>query len=254
VSYGFWRAFEPPELTELTVRIPGLPPRLSGMTIVHLTDIHVGAWVDREFTEALAAEVSKLKPDLIAITGDLVDGRPQTLAASVAPIATVPTRFGTFFAHGNHEFYSGAGPWTRALEGMGVQVLRNRAVSVGEGADLVDIVGVDDWSARARGFQGGYDLDQALRGRGDRPAVLLAHQPRGFESAAAKGIALQLSGHTHGGQLFPWTLLVRAAFHPYFAGRYDHAGSTLFVSRGCGFWGPPVRIGAPPELARITLV
>lgn len=250
-GYGMWRAFGEPEITETAVRVPGLPACLSGLTIALLTDLHAGAWVDRAFIARIVERTNALRPDLVAITGDLVDGRVARLARTVAPLAGLRSRFGSFFVLGNHEFYSAPEEWAAHLPSLGIKVLRNARASV-EGLDLV---GVDDWNARMGGFGPGYDLQAALAGRDpSRPAVLLAHQPRGFERAADLGVGLQLSGHTHGGQIWPWTLAVRLAYHPYTAGLYHHGGSSLYVSRGCGFWGPPVRVGAPPEIARVTLV
>ncbi|MGI5865045.1 MAG: metallophosphoesterase, partial [Myxococcales bacterium] len=250
-GYGWWRAFAPPQVTETTVELPGLPRALSGLAIAHLTDIHAGAWVDRDFVADLVERTNALRPDLVAITGDLVDGSVERLAEVVAPLGSLRSRFGTFFALGNHEYYSGAEQWTAHLRSMGMRVLINETASI-EG---LDIVGVGDWSMRWRGRELGYDLDAALAGRvPGSPAILLAHQPRGFEQAIERGIGLQLSGHTHGGQIWPWTLAVKLAYHPYCAGLYRSGDRALYVSRGCGFWGPPVRVGAPPEIARIVLV
>jgi predicted MPP superfamily phosphohydrolase len=250
-GYGMWRAFGEPEVTESTIHVPGLPPGLSGTAIVLLTDLHAGAWVDRDFIAKVVARTNALRPDLVAITGDLVDGSVARLAPVVAPLADLKARLGTYFVLGNHEYYSGAEEWTAHLPSIGVRVLRNERV----GIEGIDLLGVDDWSARQRGLGRGYDLERALAGRDPtRPAILLAHQPRGFERAAERGVALQLSGHTHGGQIWPWTLAVRLAYHPYTAGLYRHGSSAIYVSRGCGFWGPPARVGAPPEIARLTLV
>lgn len=250
-GYGWWRAFAPPQVTETTVALAGLPRALSGLTIAHLTDIHAGGWVDRDFIAELVERTNALRPDLVAITGDLVDGSVERLAEVVAPLGSLRSRLGTFFVLGNHEYYSGAGPWTALLRSMGMKVLLNETASL-EG---LDIVGVGDWSMRKRGDASGYDLEAALAGRAPgAPAILLAHQPRGFEQAIEREIGLQLSGHTHGGQIWPWTFAVKLAYHPYCAGLYRVGDRALYVSRGCGFWGPPARVGAPPEIARIVLV
>jgi predicted MPP superfamily phosphohydrolase len=253
VAYGRWRAWAPPVVNDVEVALARLPPALSGLTIVQLTDIHVGPWIDRGFVEELARRAQVLEPDLFAITGDLVDGSVASLGEAVAPLGRLRSRFGTFFVNGNHEYYSGLEEWNAALARMGIRVLRNERVEIGEPGASFDLVGVDDWSARRLG--NGYDLDAALAGRDpNRAAVLLAHQPGGFEDAARRGIGLQISGHTHGGQMFPWTLLVHAVYHRYTAGLARFGDAAIYVSRGCGFWGPPVRVGAPPELVRIRLV
>jgi predicted MPP superfamily phosphohydrolase len=164
-----------------------------------------------------------------------------------------------FFVTGNHEYYSGVGPWMAELRRLGVRVLRNERVAVGDAGASFDLAGVDDWSARGFGDGHGHDLEAALAGRDpDRSLVLLAHQPRttAVADAVRAGVELQLSGHTHGGQIAPWNVVVAAVF-PYVKGLYHHAeegrAGQVFVSRGAGYWGPPMRLGAPPEIAKIVL-
>jgi uncharacterized protein len=235
------------------VRLPRLPRTLDGLTIVQLTDVHVGPFIGRRFIERLVAQANALTPDLVVITGDLVDGNVTTLGQAVSALGGLRARFGSYFVTGNHEYYSGVAAWTPFLERLGMSVLRNRHVAIGDGGGTLDLVGVDDWSgSRRRGGQG-YDLEAALRGRdGDRAAVLLSHQPRNFETAASRGIGLQISGHTHGGQIFPMTVLVGLEF-AYTRGLYRHEDSHIYVSRGCGFWGPPSRLGSPPEIVKLVL-
>ncbi len=253
-SYGVWRAFHRPVVNEVAVRLPGLPKALDGFTIVQLSDIHVGPVIQRRFMDALVAQCNGLKPDLVAITGDLVDGSVAELGASVAALRNLQSRFGTFFVTGNHEYYSDDVSWADALERMGISVLRNRHVRVGDGAASFDLVGVDDWSAGRQGYSSGYDLSAALAGRdAERASVLLAHQPSNWREAAKAGMGLQLSGHTHGGQFFPFNLAV-AAIWEHDAGHFEEQGRHLYVSRGTGFWGPPIRVAAPPEIVRVTLV
>jgi len=252
-AYGSWRAFAAPVVTELAVRIPKLPRALEGLSIVQLTDIHVGPFIRREFMDELVHRANALRPDLVAITGDLVDGDVPTLGQSVAALGNLKARFGRFFVTGNHEYFSGDEAWVEFLERLGVQVLRNRHVSVGDAGGSLDLVGVDDWSGGRRRGKRGYDLEQALAGRDpDRAAVLLAHQPANFKAAAEQGVDLQISGHTHGGQLFPMTLFIGLGWE-HSVGQYQHGGSHLYVSRGCGFWGPPMRVGSPPELVKLVL-
>jgi len=251
-GFGFGEAWEPPRVTEVPIKLPRLPAALSGLTLAQLTDIHVGAWIDRQFVEELVSRTNALRPDAVVITGDLVDGSVQDLRPMVAPLAGLRSRFGTFFVTGNHEYYSGTDAWCAELESMGMTVLRNRHLPLGDASASLDLVGIDDWGG-GRGFGQAADLDAAVRGRDpSRAAVLLAHQPRGVERAAALGMGLQLSGHTHGGQIWPWSLAVRLAF-PYFRGLYQVDGMALYVSNGCGFWGPPVRVGAPAEIVKVVL-
>jgi predicted MPP superfamily phosphohydrolase len=251
--YGTYRAFTAPEVTEVVVPIPRLPRVLDGLSIVQLTDVHVGSFIGRRFVDMLVESANAQRPDLVVVTGDLVDGDVPDLGDAVAALAGLRSRFGTFFVTGNHEYYSGELPWIDFLRGLGVRVLRNERVSIGDEGGVVDLIGVDDWSgARRRGGQG-YDLEAALVGRDpERAAILLAHQPENFEVAAGRGVDLQISGHTHGGQLFPFSRLTHLRYRHH-RGHYRHEGSHLYVSRGCGFWGPPSRIDAPPEIARIVL-
>jgi predicted MPP superfamily phosphohydrolase len=252
-GYGVFRAFTPPEITEVAVRVPKLPRALDGLTIVQLTDVHVGPLIGRKFIDQLVAEANALRPDLVAITGDLVDGDVARLGGAVAGLGNLRSRYGSFFVTGNHEYYSGDEEWARFLERIGVEVLRNRRVSIGDAGASIDLIGVDDWSGGHRRGRPGYDLDRALEGRDpDRAAILLAHQPANFEVAAGRGVDLQISGHTHGGQLFPMTLLIHAAFE-HVRGLYRHEDAHLYVSRGCGFWGPPARVGSAPEIVKLTL-
>lgn len=252
-AYGRWRAFAAPEVTELVVKVPKLPKALEGLSIVQLTDIHVGPFIERRFMDELVRRANALRPDLVAITGDLVDGDVPTLGGAVAALGDLKARFGRFFVTGNHEYFSGEVAWTGFLETIGVQVLRNRHVSIGDAGGSLDLVGVDDWSGGRRRGRPGYDLDQALAGRNpERAAVLLAHQPENFKVAAERGVDVQLSGHTHGGQLFPMTFFIGLRWE-HAAGHYRHGGSHLYVSRGCGFWGPPMRVGSPPELVKLVL-
>lgn len=252
-SYGHWRAFAPPLVTELAIRIPKLPRELDGLSIVQLTDIHVGPFIERRYMDELVRQTNALKPDLVAITGDLVDGDVPTLGGAVAALRGLRSRYGSYFVTGNHDYYSGDEEWTAFLQSLDIQTLRNRHVRIGDAGASLDLVGVDDWSGWRRRNQKGYDLDLALAGREpDRAAVLLAHQPANFKVAAERGMDLQISGHTHGGQLVPMTLFIGLAWE-HAAGLYRHQDSHIYVSRGCGFWGPPMRVGSPPELVKLVL-
>ncbi|MBZ4421909.1 metallophosphoesterase [Myxococcus sp. RHSTA-1-4] len=253
-SYGGWRAFHPPDVRDVPVRLPGLPRALEGFTLVHLTDIHIGGVLQRRFVDELVSRTNALKPDLIAITGDLVDGSVEGLGPFVSGFGNLRARHGTFFVTGNHDYYSDADAWVSFLERLGIHVLRNRSVSIGDSGASFDLAGVDDWSAHRLG-EPGYDLDAALRDvRPDRASVLLAHQPSNFDEVARRGVGLQVSGHTHGGQMFPGTILGDVIWGDRNAGLSQMDRSLLYVSRGCGFVGPPMRVGAPPEIARLVLL
>ncbi|NNC06368.1 metallophosphoesterase [Corallococcus exiguus] len=252
-GYGSWRAFTAPEVTEVVVRIPKLPRSLDGFSIVQLTDLHVGPFIQRRFMDELVRRANALNPDLVAITGDLVDGTVPRLGGFVAALGNLHARYGSFFVTGNHDYSSGAEDWVAHLGSMGIPSLRNRHVRIGDAGGTFDLVGVDDWHGGRRLGQKGYDLDLALADRDpERAAVLLAHQPANFKVAAERGVDLQISGHTHGGQLFPMTALIGLSWE-HSAGHYRHGDSHIYVSRGCGFWGPPMRLGSPPELVKLVL-
>ncbi|RKH01056.1 metallophosphoesterase [Corallococcus sp. CA053C] len=251
-GFGMWNAFHPPVVNEVAVRLQGLPKSMDGFTIVHVSDIHVGPIIQRRFMDELVSRCNALKPDLVAITGDLVDGTVKDLGPSVAALQNLRARAGTHFITGNHEYYWNASAWADALTGLGIHVLRNRHISIGDAGGAFDLVGVDDWSMR--NGPKGYNLDAALAGRDpSRASVLLAHQPSNWDVAARAGMGLQLSGHTHGGQFFPFTVAVSAIWK-HDAGLFQDGDRHLYVSRGTGFWGPPLRVGAPSEIVKVTLL
>jgi predicted MPP superfamily phosphohydrolase len=251
-AYAVHRARARLEVTEVKVALPRLPLAAAGTTIVQITDLHVGATISRAFVEQVVAQTNALAPDLVAITGDLVDGSVDRLRDAVAPLAGLRARHGVFFVHGNHEYFSGARAWEAELRRLGIRVLLNERVTVGEGAAALDVAGIDDWSGRRQGGPGP-DLARALAGRDPaRPVVLLAHQPKAIVEAARHRVDLQLSGHTHGGQIWPFGLFVKLQ-QPYVEGLHRHGETFIYVSPGTGYWGPPMRLGTRSELTRITL-
>ena len=241
------------DVKRVEVTLGRLPQLLSGTRIVQLSDVHVGPTIHRHFIETIVAQCNALDPDLVVITGDLVDGTVAELREHTAPLSNLRAKYGVFFVTGNHEYYSGADEWCSELERLGVKVLRNERVSIGTDAASFDLAGVDDHSAKRFGDGQGEDLPKALAGRDPkRELVLLAHQPRTILEARDHGVGLQLSGHTHGGQLWPWTYLVRLQ-QPVVAGLARFGQSLVYVSRGTGYWGPPMRLGAPAEITELTL-
>lgn len=251
---GLWTAARQVAIKPVQVALRGLPQAFAGFRIVQLTDVHVGPTIGRRFIEDLVARTNALEPDLIVITGDLVDGSVTDLAHHVEPLRRLTARHGVHFVTGNHEYFSGAEAWVAHLRGLGISVLRNQRISLEQGGQHIDLAGVDDPTG-ARFVAGhGSDVARALAGRDPaRPVILLAHQPRTAIEAADHGVALQLSGHTHGGQLFPFNLLVPLQ-QPFVAGLHRLRDLTIYVSTGTGYWGPPMRLGVPAEIADITLM
>ena len=242
------------KVAEVKVRLARLPRALNGTTIVQLSDVHVGPTIGRAFIEDIVRRTNALAPDIVAITGDLVDGSVANLREAVAPLADLRARHGVFFVTGNHEYFSGVGPWMEELRRLGVRVLDNARVSIGQGSDAFDLAGVHDYSARRLDATRAPDLARALAGRDPgRELVLLAHQPKHIDEAAAAGVGLQLSGHTHGGQLWPFGFFVRLA-QPYVAGLHRHQSTQIYVNPGTGYWGPPMRLGTRAEITRLTLL
>ena len=241
-----------PRIKRVQVDLSKLPASMSGTTIVQISDVHIGGTVTRRHVEALVRKVNRLEPDLIAITGDLVDGRVDRLGAAAAPLAQLTSRFGTFFVTGNHEYYSHADEWVALLRGLGITVLRNERVRIGSGDASFDLAGVDDPTAKQRG--GASDVTLACAKRdSERELVLLAHQPKSVHDAAANDVGLQLSGHTHGGQIWPFGYIVSLT-QPYMRGLHRHTARTqIYVSCGTNHWGPPMRLGAAPEITHLVL-
>jgi predicted MPP superfamily phosphohydrolase len=252
---GYANARGPARVRDVEVPIASLPSQLAGFTIAQITDVHVGPTIERRHVEALVATVNELDADLVAITGDLVDGSVAELAHHTAPLARLAARHGTFFVTGNHEYYSGVGPWIGELRRLGITVLVNEHVALEhQGATLV-VAGVTDVSAHHFVPAHRSDPQRALAGAPRDAAVrlLLAHQPRSAHAAERAGFHLQLSGHTHGGQFLPWNLFVRLQ-QPFTAGLARLGALWVYTSRGTGYWGPPKRLGAPSEITRLRLV
>jgi hypothetical protein len=254
-AIGWLNARRTARVVSVDVPIAGLPAALAGFTIAQISDIHVGPTIRRPYVEAIVARVNALQPDVVAVTGDLVDGSVADLAPHVEPLAGLRAAHGTYFVTGNHEYYSGADAWIAELRRLGLRVLLNEHVLLRRGADSVVLAGVTDVSAHHFDRAHRSDPAAALAGApADAAArVLLAHQPRSAAAAARAGFDLQLSGHTHGGQFWPWNLFVPLQ-QPFTAGLHRLGQLWVYVSRGTGYWGPPKRFGAPSEITRVRLV
>jgi uncharacterized protein len=251
---GFFMARRVAPVVDVRLPVAGLPAALEGFTIAQISDIHVGSTIKRPFVEAIVKRVNGLQADMVAITGDLVDGSVRDLASDTAPLANLVSRHGTFFVTGNHEYYSGVHAWIRELRRLGARVLLNEHVVIEHDGAKIAVAGVTDFSAQH--FDPSHKSDPHAAARGV-PAgavkLLLAHQPRSAALAADAGYAVQLSGHTHGGQFWPWNFFVRLQ-QPFTAGLNRHGGMWVYINRGTGYWGPPMRFGIPSEITRLRLV
>jgi uncharacterized protein len=247
-------AASPPAVRRVPITIPGLDPALDGLRIVTFSDAHLSATWRRARLERVVELVNGERPDVVAIVGDLVDAPVSELREDVAPLADLVSAQGVYFVTGNHEYFTDTEPWMRHLPTLGVDVLRNERVAISRGSATLDLAGIDDRIAAGSGVPGhGADLDAALDGRDDAvPVVLLAHQPVMVEQARAAGVDLQLSGHTHGGQLWPFHYAIRLD-QPAVEGLSRVGDTQLYVTTGAGYWGPPMRVGARPEVAVIEL-
>ncbi|MBK7876864.1 MAG: metallophosphoesterase [Planctomycetes bacterium] len=236
------------------VELARLPPAFDGFKIAHLSDVHFGPQLGEHFLDEVLRRVRSLEPDLIVITGDLVDGSVARLGPRIDRLRELAAPHGVFFSTGNHEYYSDANAWIAWLEERKIRVLLNTRVEVEKGGARFDLAGIPDRDGAMFGPEHAVDLARALAGRDpSRELVLLAHRPSQVDLAAEHGVGLQLSGHTHGGQLWPFGALVRLA-EPYVAGLHRHGERTqIYVSRGTGFWGPPLRVANPAEIACIVL-
>jgi predicted MPP superfamily phosphohydrolase len=252
---GLFNARRPPRVRELNIPIADLPAALEGFSIVQITDLHVGPTIRDRFVRRVVERVNALQPDLIAVTGDVIDGPVRDVRPHTDALGELRARHGVFAVTGNHEYYSGAHAWIDEFRRLGMTVLMNQhAVLQHNGAPLL-VAGVPDYSAGHFDRAHASDPQAALSGApaGLRPRVLLAHQPRTADAAEAAGFDLQLSGHTHGGQFWPWNLFVPLQ-QPYVAGLHRHGTMWIYISRGTGYWGPPKRLGAPSEITRLRLV
>lgn len=251
---GYINARQVARVVEIDIPLANLPPELAGFTIVQLSDIHVGPTIKQDYVQAIVDRVNGLDADLIAITGDVVDGDVQQLRPHTAPLGSLRSRHGSYWVTGNHEYYAGAAAWMREFERIGLRGLHNRHVVIEHGGARFVLAGVTDYSAGAFDATQASDPAAALAGSPPGlPRILLAHQPRSATAAEAAGFDLQLSGHTHGGQFWPWNHFVPMQ-QPFTAGLHRLGRLAVYTSRGTGYWGPPKRFGAPSEITLLRLV
>ncbi|WKX19114.1 metallophosphoesterase [Streptomyces sp. HUAS CX7] len=247
VGYGTYGVLNGPSVKRVTVPLAKLPRAAHGFRIAVVSDIHLGPVLGRGFAQKVVDTINSTQPDLIAVVGDLVDGSVKDLGPAAAPLAQLRARHGAYFVTGNHEYFSGAEQWVAEVRRLGLLPLENARTELPH----FDLAGVNDVAGEDEGQ--GPDYDRALGDRDrSRACVLLAHQPVQIHDAVDHGVDLQLSGHTHGGQLWPGNLIAGAA-NPTLAGLERYGDTQLYVSRGAGAWGPPTRVGAPSDITVIEL-
>ncbi|MCL7456522.1 metallophosphoesterase [Micromonospora echinofusca] len=252
-GYGIRTALGPPQLDRVQIPLAKLPRSMDGLRIATVSDIHLGPLRGRAHTERIVAAINRLDADIVAVVGDLVDGSVAELGEAAEPLRRLRSRHGSYFVTGNHEYYSGVEEWVQELDRLGLRVMQNERTEIQARGGVLDLAGVNDVTAAGTGLAAPADYAAALGDRDpNRPVVLLAHQPVAAVEAAKFGVDLQLSGHTHGGQMVPFNLLVKLQ-QPVVSGLGEVDGTKVYVTNGAGFWGPPVRVGAEPQITLVEL-
>ncbi len=252
-GYGMYQAMRIPDIVDIDIPINNLPNDLEGFRIAQITDIHISSIIKRWFVQGVVEKVNELKPDLIALTGDLVDGSVRQLGNDVAPLADLNAPYGKYFITGNHEYYSGVGQWLTETARLGFDTLLNEHRVIERGAGRMVLAGVTDFAGGQFSKDHKSDPHKAIAGAPDGVKILLAHQPKSIYEAAKAGFDFVISGHTHGGQYFPYHFLV-ALVQPYVRGLHKYKNTHIYVSKGTGHWGPQIRIGAKSEITVLRLV
>lgn len=254
LAYAFVTARGRARVERLTVPVATLGPGLDGLKVVQISDIHIGPTLDGRWLRRVVEQVNALKPDVIAVTGDLVDGTVSALRDEVAPLAGLSAPLGVYYVTGNHEYFHGGPAWAAEVARLGLTVLQNAHRVVERGGSRLTVAGVTDFDGGRLSPAHASRPDLALAGAPEGvPRLLLAHQPRTAELARGLGVDLQLSGHTHGGQIFPFMFFVKLQ-QPVIQGLATIAGVRVYTNRGTGYWGPPLRLGPAPEITELTLV
>ena len=252
-GYAAWEANRKPSVIRNDLPIPNLPDGLDGFTIAQVSDTHLGLTLGRDWARKVVDQVKVLAPDMIVHTGDMVDGTVEALKDVVQPFAELSAPHGVWFCTGNHEYYSGVFPWLREIRRLGMTPLLNEHRLVDTGNGKILMAGVTDYAAARILPAHASSPEAAMAGAPDHDlSILLAHRPRSVFAGSKAGFDVQLSGHTHGGQYFPYTLAIHL-FQPYVRGLYHHEDTLLYVNQGTGYWGPPLRLGTVPEITLHTL-
>ena len=253
--YGFYEARKGPSIIEQKIKLGNkLPDSFNGMTIAQISDLHVGPTIKKGYVENVVAKISQVNPDMIVITGDLIDGSIKHLINDLAPLADLSASCGVYFVTGNHEYYSGVDYCVEHIDKLGITNLINEHILVNKNKDNIILAGITDYRAGYIKPSHRSNPSLALDGASkDLVRILLAHQPNSIYDVHKTGVDLQISGHTHGGQFWPFNIPTSLA-NAYLAGHYDHSGTQIYVNRGTGYWGPPLRLGIPSEITLFRLI
>ncbi|WP_169742947.1 metallophosphoesterase [Desulfobacter vibrioformis] len=253
-GYGVNRATREPDVIRVDVPIKGLPDPFRGFTILQISDLHISMTLKEKYVRKVVNRASREQADMIVFTGDMADGHEKDMGKDASPLSDLDAPFGKYFVTGNHDYYSGALSWLNKIERLGfIPLINEHRIVEKENAQIV-LAGITDY--RAGRIMPGHASDpgKALKGAPlSMPRIMLAHQPKSIFKTDSLGLDLMICGHTHGGQYIPWNCLVRLD-QPYVHGLHRHNATQVYVSRGTGYWGPPLRIGAPPEITVLRLV
>jgi predicted MPP superfamily phosphohydrolase len=251
VGYGFIQARCTPAVVEVSIPFHNLPEGLEGFRIVQITDTHVGHTTRHDYMETVVERVNMLTPDIIVFTGDIADGTVSHLRDKVSPLANLSANYGSYFTTGNHEYLFGEQTWLEEMDRLGLKVLLNEHQILQCGKDRITLAGVTDHDAGRFNSKHTSNTEASLSGALQcNLKILLAHQPQSIYAASQSGFHLQISGHTHGGHFYPWRF---ACFSPFIAGLYKFENTWIYVSRGTGYWGAPLRLGVTSEITLIKL-
>ena len=252
-AYGYYSARKGPSIINQTIFLNDLPDEFENFTIAQISDLHVGPTIKKPYVEKVLNQISIINPDLIAITGDLIDGSIDYLKKDLEPLSEMIANYGTYFVTGNHEYYSGAEKWLDETDRMGFTNLVNEHDLISINNETITLAGVTDFRAHQIIPSHKSNPKNALRGSTDQKVkILLAHQPSSIFKANEAGYDFQISGHTHGGQFWPFTYPTKKA-NPYLSGLHNHNGTQIYVNSGTGYWGPPLRLGVPSEITLFKL-
>jgi len=253
-GYGLYNTRHLPDVVRVSVPIRGLPDDLEGFRIIQISDLHISPTMKTGYVQSIVDQANDLHPDVIAFTGDLADGPVSFFRNEATPLKYLSANYGAYFVTGNHEYYAGVRSWLEEIDRLGFTVLLNSHRIIKRGSGRILLAGITDYNAGLFNASHTSDPNKAISGAPESSIkILLAHQPRSIFASAKAGFDLQISGHTHGGQIYPWQFLVYLQ-QPYLAGLNLHEEKTwVYVSRGTGYWGPPLRLGAPSEITAITL-